>query len=151
MTEKKLAYVSGTGGQYRLVLEREAIDVFAMDRLLVGSNGARALPVKFGKYRPVQALANAINQYMASMGVAVPPTPQELMAEAVKAGATFSDYMQADVKINPPSADDLALIQHARDCYQRDGDLEFDDLCVVSGGDHEDGDYVLCWKWVDKL
>lgn len=35
----------------------------------------------------------------------------------------------------------------ARSCFHHCGDLEFDDSCVVSGSDN-DGEYVMCWKWV---
>lgn len=142
---KKFAYVSGTDGQYRLVLEREAINVFGVNHLFVGTNGARALPVEFGKFRPAQALATAINQYMAPA-----TTPLELMRQAVKAGATLSDYVQAYAEVNPLSDEDQALIELARERYHVDGDLEFDYLSMISGGDDPSGDYVLCWKWVER-
>lgn len=144
---KKHAYVSGTGGEYRLVLDREALDAFGVSRLQVCGDGARAMPTTFRKFRPVQALANAINQYMAPKAEV---TPQQLMEQAVKAGATFSDYMEADAKINPLSDEDLALIDRARELYESAGDLEFNDLCVVSGSEEPTGDYVLCWKWVNR-
>lgn len=148
MSQTKHAHVSGTGGEYRLVLDREAINVFKVNRLIVGTTGDRALPIVFGAYRPVQALANAINQYMAPVAEPVPPTPQDLLRRAIQAGATLSDFLQVDSQENPSSDEDLALIEHARECYHCDGDLEFDNLCVVSGGDDPSGDYVLCWKWV---
>ena len=43
---------------------------------------------------------------------------------------------------------DEAIRKLARDLYQRDGDLEFDEGCLVSEGD-DNGAYVEAWKWVD--
>jgi hypothetical protein len=36
----------------------------------------------------------------------------------------------------------------AREEHGRDGELEFDDGCVVSEGD-DNGAYVMAWRWVD--
>lgn len=66
---------------------------------------------------------------------------------AIQNGVTLADFLQVYQQENPPSAEDLALIEAAR-AYHVDGDLEFDDYTMVSGGDDATGDYVLCWKWV---
>jgi hypothetical protein len=94
-------------------------------------------------------LAN-LHKHLLDGAVAGGATPQELMAAAVKAGGTFSDYMQARATFDPPSAEEVALVERARELYHCEGDLELDDLTMVSGCEEPTGDYVLCWKWVDK-
>ena len=74
------------------------------------------------------------------------PDPKKLIAEAVKAGATFAMFMEQYAAANPP---DEAIIQKARDKHHVDGELEIDDVTITSGSDGP-GDYVLAWVWVDK-
>lgn len=39
----------------------------------------------------------------------------------------------------------------AKQVYESEGDLEFDNDCIVSAPeDDEEGAYVQCWKWIPK-
>ena len=82
------------------------------------------------------------------------PKPQtscmDLLRLAIQQGATLSDFLQIDQQENPPSPEDLALIERARELYESAGELEFDDYATVSGGDDPSGDYVLAWQWVER-
>lgn len=70
MTRKNHAYVTGTGGSYRVVISPEARDFMGIKDVIVATDGERwALPVGFSKYRPAQAMANAINFYLISHGM----------------------------------------------------------------------------------
>jgi hypothetical protein len=42
------------------------------------------------------------------------------------------------------------IVSHAKEYYEDEGELEFDDNAEVSENDdtQEDGAYVQCWKWV---
>lgn len=147
MGKKKHAHVSGTAGEYWLVLDREALDAFGVSRLQVDGCGSRSLPTTFRKFRPVQALASAINQYMAPKAEV---TSKELLEAAVKRDAHLAHFLAAYLQQNPLTVEQQTLVDYARECYHRDGELEFDNLCIPSGVDNPDGDYVLCWKWVEK-
>ncbi len=59
-------------------------------------------------------------------------------------GQRLELHLHDDRKLTP--YEELFLTA-ARSRFHHDGDLEFDDSCVVSGSDDE-GEYVLCWKWV---
>lgn len=74
---------------------------------------------------------------------------KDRLVELIKEGATFPDFIQAWLEVDPPSEKQIKLIAKARELYQEYGDLEFDDQTIASGST-DNGDYILCWKWVDN-
>lgn len=81
--------------------------------------------------------------------VSVRPEYAQLV-DAIKAGATFADLIKAYHDVHPLDAEELALVDRARDTKHRDGELEIDTYTVVSGVDDPAGDYVLAWVWVSR-
>lgn len=74
--------------------------------------------------------------------------PKLHLQAGVEAGATFHDVLAAWREANPLSEADEKLLARARELHHREGELEIDDLSVVSGLDpYTDGDYVLAWVW----
>lgn len=80
------------------------------------------------------------------MATRKPVSPQKLLARAIAAGATFSDFITLYAEQN--SDQDEEIIAAAREEHHREGEVEIDDptICSGSGGP---GDYVLAWVWVD--
>lgn len=73
------------------------------------------------------------------------PTPEELRASLQMLDVTFGDCLQAFALDNTPEDQAFIDIAHAN---QRDGELEVDDLTIVSRSDS--GAYVQCWMWVSN-
>jgi len=76
---------------------------------------------------------------------------EELLAQAIQAGASISEFINKFVELNPPSEREVALINKAREQYVNEGVLEIDEPTIASIGD-DPGGYVLAWVWVyDKV
>jgi hypothetical protein len=69
---------------------------------------------------------------------------QELRALLDAHGYTFGDCVNA-FAANP----DHPTVVAAREQYHREGELEFDDPGVVVSESDDNGDYVMCWRWVE--
>jgi hypothetical protein len=81
--------------------------------------------------------------------MAAKQTPQQLLVRAIKAGATFSDFMTvyAEHRKDDPTHED-EIIAAAREQWHEDGKIEIDDNTICSGSSGA-GDYVLAWVWAD--
>lgn len=65
------------------------------------------------------------------------------LSELVAEGLTFSQCVEAfGVK-----RDENPFARAAREQHAEEGQIEIDDITVVSGCDRPDGDYVLAWVW----
>ncbi len=71
----------------------------------------------------------------------------ELIKFAIAKGATFGDFSR---HVTREQSDlEAAYANYARDELQSDGELEFDDGCVVSVSE-DGGAYVQGWAWVNR-
>lgn len=78
-------------------------------------------------------------------------TAEDFLSEAIKNGLKFSDVLSAFASKN--TLQDKDLILKARERHEREGELEIDDVTVVSRADGDEGKrgaYVLAWLWVDQ-
>jgi hypothetical protein len=70
---------------------------------------------------------------------------EDFLAENVRnRGKRLELHLHEERKLTP--YEDLFLAA-ARRRFHNDGDLEFEESCVVAGSEDE-GDYILCWKWI---
>lgn len=72
---------------------------------------------------------------------------QRELADCIRRGATLTDFIVASNAVNGVSERDCRIIAQARDSHHCDGEVEIDDLTLVSGTDLPHGDYVLAWVW----
>jgi hypothetical protein len=72
---------------------------------------------------------------------------QSVLEELARGGLTFSECVH--FFSGRQSARDLGFVELAREQYEDEGTLEFDDAPIVSGSDEEVGAYVMAWVWVD--
>lgn len=73
---------------------------------------------------------------------------KQLLQEAIKAGATFGEFIELYAEKNTER--DLRMIEKARYQHHSEGSVEIDDTTICSGTDEDaGGEYVLAWVWVD--
>ena len=54
--------------------------------------------------------------------------------------------------LKPWQPDDKTLIDRAKELYEEEGELEFDDFPLISRSEWDEppsGAYVACWRWVE--
>lgn len=69
----------------------------------------------------------------------------ELLRTLKARGLTFSQVVRVYAEDNTPRQQ--KLVEKARNHYEREGELEFDDH-VMASGSSDRGDYVMAWRWV---
>jgi hypothetical protein len=71
--------------------------------------------------------------------------PEKLAALHAE-GLTFTDCVKFFAGLDT-SARAAALRKAAFEQHHEEGEVEIDDICIVSGGDNPDGAYVMAWVW----
>jgi hypothetical protein len=70
------------------------------------------------------------------------------LAGLANCGLTFSDCVCFFAKAQDKGL--LELAEKAKHDFEQEGELEFDDIPIVSKADTENGAYVMAWRWVYK-
>lgn len=71
---------------------------------------------------------------------------EDLFDQFVKAGGTFSDCVHYFGKRQTP--EELEYGEIAKNDVGEEGEIEFDDIPIVSKADTEHGAYVMAWVWI---
>ena len=80
---------------------------------------------------------------MATAALEKPATAKELLDKALDGGLTFGDAVNAFSARQGEA--ETAYANYARNNLSSDGEIEFDDPCIVSMSD--EGAYVMGWTW----
>ena len=68
-----------------------------------------------------------------------------------RCGLTFAECVHFFAREQADDPDLVILGERAKHDFEQEGELEFDDMPIVSKGDDPEvkGAYVMAWRWVD--